>query len=118
METTAKQMNAGMITGNVYREMNISKHNVLAEFFSRQAQTFESNRFVMMTLFMTIQSCLGSIATFYLLQNAQADVWFILTAAITMACNAVLIAQGSAKLCLAILYASLIFNTAMILAYL
>jgi hypothetical protein len=82
--------------------------------FSRQAKTYETYRFAFMTILITIQSCLGSIATQLLFQSGMPDIWFMLCAAVTMATNAVMIAQGSGKLCLALFYISIVLNSVLI----
>ncbi len=89
---------------------------MLAKWFNRQAEQFEKTRFGMMAIYITIQSCLGAIAAMFVLQN-HANIFFVAAAAaLAMAGNAVFIAQGSAKLCLAMFYLNVIGNAALILA--
>lgn len=83
--------------------------------FNKQAELFEKGRFALMTILITLQSCVGSIACMYILRNDASEVWLAACAAITMACNAVMIAQASAKTCLATLYISIFANTLLII---
>ncbi len=86
------------------------QENLLIALFNQQADIFESARFGWMSFYITIQSCWGAIAAAFILQN-NADIWMLCAcAAVSMASNAVFIAQGDKKLCLAILYLSLITN--------
>jgi hypothetical protein len=82
--------------------------------FNKQAVLFEQGRLGLMAILITLQSCVGSIACMYVLQNDASEVWLALCAAITMGANAVLIAQASAKTCLVTMYLSLIVNTLLI----
>jgi hypothetical protein len=82
--------------------------------FNKHADKFEVNRFGWMTALITIQSCIGSIAAAYLLQNHASDISLALCAVLTMAANAIFIAQGSAKLCLAVFYVSVVVNSTLI----
>jgi hypothetical protein len=82
--------------------------------FNKQAKKFEESRFGWMTAYMTIQSCVGSIAAAYLLQNHASDIMLAICAVLTMAANAVFIAQGPAKWCLSIFYMSVVINSSLI----
>lgn len=83
--------------------------------FNRQVDQFESARFGWMAMLIIIQSCLGSVACMYILKNNGGDIMLVTGAVVTLACNSVLIAQGSGKLCLSLFYISLIINTVFIL---
>jgi hypothetical protein len=83
--------------------------------FNRQVEKFEAARFGWMAMFIVIQSCLGSVACMYILKNNASDIMLLTCAIITMASNAVFIAQGSGRLCLAFFYTSLILNTIFLL---
>lgn len=83
--------------------------------FNKQVLKFEKARFGWMTLCITIQCCLGSVACMYILQNKASDFMLVSCAAITMGCNAVFIAQGSGKWCLLSFYSSLLLNSLFIL---
>lgn len=99
-------------TVNVARN---SSNRGIDTWFNEQAIKFEEARFFWMALYMTAQSCLGSVACGFILKN-HASIFMLCTcAAITMASNAVLIALGSPKLCLAIVYLSFFLNTIFIL---
>ena len=87
---------------------------LLNKWFALQAEKFEATGFGMMAMYITIQSCLGSIACMYILQNNASVFYLALCAAITMGCNAVFIAQGTAKWCIGAFYLSVLANTAMI----
>lgn len=82
--------------------------------FAEQAKKFEDSRFFWMSVYMTLQSCLGAAACMFILQNKASDVVLAACAAITMGCNAVLIAQGPGKWCLSSFYLSMVLNTAFI----
>jgi hypothetical protein len=88
--------------------------NLEMKWFNKQAALFDQGRLGLMAILITLQSCVGSIACMYVLQNDASEVWLALCAAITMGANAVLIAQASAKLCLITLYLSLAVNTLLI----
>ncbi|PHR46940.1 MAG: hypothetical protein COA32_08420 [Fluviicola sp.] len=79
------------------------------KWFDKQAADFEISRFGAMTLMITFQSCLGSVAAMYALENGNT---FILAtvAVVTMASNAMFIAQAEAKHCLFTFYLSVIVN--------
>ena len=94
---------------------SIPAKRTLATLFDKHALWFEEARFPLMTLMMTLQSCIGSIACMYIFQNNASDIMFIICAVITMAANAMFISQAPAKICLVAFYISLIGNTAFIL---
>jgi len=83
--------------------------------FSKQAKSFEDARFGWMAFMITAQSCLGSIACGYILRNHASIVMLGICAAITMGCNALLIALASPKVCLIGFYLSIVLNTFFIL---
>jgi len=83
--------------------------------FDKQAEKFENARFFWMAVYLTAQSCLGSIACGFILENNASDLMLATCAAITMGCNAVLIALGPPKLCLTVVYLSFLLNTIFIL---
>lgn len=83
--------------------------------FEKQVLKFENARFFWMAVYLTAQSCLGSIAAGFILQNNANILVLCSCAAITMASNAVFIAQGSGKLCLLTFYSSIILNTIFII---
>lgn len=89
--------------------------NFLTRWFHKQQVAFDETRYGHMVIFLTLQSCVGSIACMYTLQNTGSDIMLILAAAITMWSNAMFIAQSKAKWSLIVFYASLIINTAIIL---
>ncbi|MES2592828.1 MAG: hypothetical protein V4608_13175 [Bacteroidota bacterium] len=84
--------------------------NVKATWFSKQAENFEKTRLGWMAIYITVQSCVGSIACMYILQNAANDSMLITAAVLTMLSNAVFIAQGPGKICLAFFYLSIALN--------
>ncbi|MBX7094470.1 MAG: hypothetical protein K1X56_07110 [Flavobacteriales bacterium] len=80
-----------------------------------QSQKFEEGRFAWMTILITFQSCLGSIACMYLLKG-NSTAWLLAGCAmITMASNAMFIAQAPGKICLLVFYASVLINTLLII---
>ena len=81
--------------------------------FQTNVDNFEKSRFAMMTILMTAQSCLGSIAAMYSLVNSN-YVLLGICAFITMASNSVFIAQMSGTWCLRVFGMSVIINTALI----
>lgn len=96
---------------------SITGGNFLTRWFHNQEIVFEESRFGRMVIFLTAQSCLGSIAAMLALQNHAGDWALITAAAVTMWSNSMFIAQASAKWCLLIFYLSLIVNTTLILIY-
>lgn len=87
---------------------------ITMSWFDKQAALFEKGRFGLMAILITLQSCVGSIACMYVLENNASTVWLATCAVVTMGGNAVMIAQAGAKTCLAVLYASLLVNTLLI----
>lgn len=83
--------------------------------FNEQAAKFEDARFFWMALFITAQSCLGSVACMFILKNHASDFMLATCAAVTMVCNSILIAQGPGKWCLASFYLSIVLNLVFIL---
>ena len=83
---------------------NTSTHG----WFNKQAEQFENARFGWMALLLTAQSCLGSIACGFLLQNDSNILWLCVSASITMGCNALLIALAPPKICLITFYLSIL----------
>ena len=85
--------------------------------FDRQADQFERGRFGWMTVYLTAQSCWGSIAA---MLSLRADDYISLgiCASVTMASNAAFIAQGPAKWCLGLLYLSAVTNLLLIMYHL
>ena len=81
---------------------------------SRYVVSFEEDRFAAMTILITFQSCLGSVAAYYALVD-DAFVGLYVAAVVTMAANSAFIAQAPAKWCLAIFYTSVIANALVIL---
>ena len=80
----------------------------------KQEENFEKNRFGAMTIMITFQSCLGSVAAMLCMQN---DLWVLVSivAVLTMASNSMFIAQSEPKLCILTFYLSVIFNAVVVL---
>jgi hypothetical protein len=78
--------------------------------YDKQVIDFEANRYGAMTLMMTLQSCWGSVAAMFGLMNGSYVVLGI-AAVITLASNAVFIAQMPAKWCLNTFYLSVAVNS-------
>ncbi|HEX8515536.1 MAG TPA: hypothetical protein VF868_05005 [Bacteroidia bacterium] len=98
------------------QQTNVSAlRSVFTVLFEKHALWFEESRFAMMTLMITLQSCIGSIACMYIFQSGAPDIQFVLCAAISMGTNAMFISQAPAKICLASFYLSLIVNMILIL---
>lgn len=95
----------------------MEEQETATNWFYKQAQQFESSRFAAMTFFITMQSCVGSIAAAMSLEKDMV-VPLGLCAALTMGANAVCIAQGPAKLCVGSLYLSVGVNVLIIIAML
>lgn len=83
--------------------------------FDKQAEKFEASRFAVMTILMTAQSCLGSVAAMFLLQG-DAYVLLAICASVTLVANSAFIAQVPAKWCLSLFYLSVIVNISLIVA--
>ena len=94
--------------------METKSETMTNNWFDKQAQSFEVNRFGAMALMMTAQSCWGSIAAMYALQ-ADNIALLAICAAVTMAANAAFIAQSPAKWCLVIFYTSVVANLIILL---
>ncbi|MEX1190389.1 MAG: hypothetical protein WED10_01655 [Brumimicrobium sp.] len=77
--------------------------------YNKQLEQFEISRFGAMTLMITFQSCLGSVAAMYALENGSTFILAIV-AVVTMASNAMFIAQAEAKYCLFAFYLSVFVN--------
>ncbi|MBX3165099.1 MAG: hypothetical protein KF900_11525 [Bacteroidetes bacterium] len=96
--------------------MNTTKNNQsqtaagVDGWFNRQAEKFEASRFFWMSIYLTVQSCLGSVACMYILKNNASDIMLVSCAAVTMGANAVFISQGPGKWCLLSFYISVLLN--------
>lgn len=90
--------------------------SVLAARIRKQLIAFENARYALMTILMTAQSCIGSIACMYILQNNAPTPLLMICAAITMGSNAMFIAQANAKWCLGAFYLSVLVNSILILS--
>ncbi|PWH81312.1 hypothetical protein [Brumimicrobium oceani] len=79
-----------------------------------QERNFEKNRFGAMTIMITFQSCLGSVAAMLAIQDNN---WFLVgvVAVLTMSANSMFIAQADAKPCIITFYVSIIANAFIIL---
>lgn len=80
----------------------------------KQAAAFDESRFGAMTIMMTAQSCLGSIAAMYALL-IDSMVLTAVCAALTMISNSAFIAQSPAKWCLVFFYTSVLGNLLILL---
>lgn len=80
----------------------------------KQEEWFEEARFGAMTLMITFQSCLGSVAAMYALKLDNVVI-LATVAALTMASNAMFIAQAEAKYCLYAFYTSIVVNTLLLI---
>ncbi len=89
--------------------METKSEKIINNWFDKQARSFEENRFGAMTIMMTAQSCLGSIAAMFALKIDN-YVLLAICAAVTMASNSAFIAQSPAKWCLGIFYTSVVAN--------
>ena|SRR6218665_2095605 len=87
---------------------------LLKTWFERNVELFEKSRFGMMTILITLQSCLGSVAAMYSLVNTN-YVLLGVCAFITMAANAAFIAQTTSAWCLRFFYACIITNASIII---
>lgn len=85
------------------------------DWIKKQEVWFEESRFGAMTVMMTAQSCLGSVAVMYILKVDNV-IMLATVAVVTMASNAMFIAQAEAKYCLYTFYASVIVNTILLIA--
>ena len=91
--------------------------NFLIRWFNNQVIQFEQERFGRMVIFLTLQSCVGSVAAMLGLQSHVGD-WALITSAVaTMWSNSMFIAQASPKWTLIIFYLSLLVNTALIVTF-
>ena len=91
-----------------------SKTNL--NWFQKQAVTFEKSRFGAMTVLLTAQSCLGSVAAMYSLKT-ESYILLAVCANITMASNGAFIAQAPAKWCLSLFYLSVLTNLGILLIH-
>ena len=85
--------------------------------FQREIIFFKENRFGAMTLMLTFQSALGSIAAMYAI-TVDSLVGLAISAIVTMFSNAAFIAQAPAKWCVVAFNISVIVNAILILAFL
>ncbi|MBL1145138.1 MAG: hypothetical protein HND54_09395 [Bacteroidetes bacterium] len=88
--------------------------SVKLNWFDKQADQFEKDRFGLMAMMIAIQSCWGSVAA-GLSYNSDSMLWLSLCATFTMMNNAVLIAQGPPKYCVGIFWAATVVNTAVVI---
>lgn len=85
--------------------------NFFTRWLHKQEVAFDETRYGHMVLFLTFQSCLGSIASMYNLQNVDSMFLLIVSASITMWSNSMFIVQAKAKWSLLVFYASIVLNT-------
>lgn len=109
-------MKESKLSHNTVKYLSQKKSNRgIDTWFNEHAVKFENARFFWMAVYITAQSCLGSIACGFILKNHASVLMLCSCAVITMMSNAVFIALGSPKLCLTIVYLSFIINTIFIL---
>lgn len=96
-------------------EVEVKSMNILGKFFKSQVVFFEKNRFGMMAMYIIVQSCIGSIACMYVMQNDTGFMLLGICVAVTMAANSFFIAQTSAKSCIVMTYVSIFINVLLIL---
>lgn len=92
-----------------------TKITTSTNWFKRQQENFERNRFGAMSAMLTAQSCFGSVAAMYSLKNDN-FVLLGICAFATMASNGAFIAQVSAKWCLILFYFSIVANLGVLIA--
>lgn len=117
METQAQVIHkrTGRLENAVYTregEVAVRKTDrvlLLGEWLRSLTKLFEANRFGAMTIMLTFQSCLGSVAAYYATIN-HAELGVILAASATMSSNAAFIAQSPAAWCVRIFALSLLIN--------
>jgi hypothetical protein len=103
-------------TTSVFKSSDLTSNSfILFSWFNKQAEYFEKTRFGWMAIYITISSCLGSIACMLILENNGGDFMLITCAAISMATNSLFIAQSNAKWCMAVFYLSLLINSLLII---
>jgi hypothetical protein len=90
------------------------KEQTHTTWFNQQATNFEHSRFGAMTVMMTAQSCLGSIAAMMALMQDNYGVLMLITT-FTTASNSAFIAQSPAKWCLGLFYSSVAVSALSIL---
>lgn len=103
------------INESIRMKSTVAKSQGIDGWFTTQSRNFENYRFGWMTLFILLQSCLGSVACMFILQNNASDVQLASCAAVTMGSNAMFIAQAPGKWCLLTFYLSILLNTIFIL---
>lgn len=84
----------------IHEKMGRNHPKGIAIWFNGQVENFEKTRFGWMAIYITVQSCLGSAAAAYILENKASDFMLMACAGITMGCNAIFIAQAPPKWCL------------------
>ena len=91
--------------------------NPVVNWYKKQLNYFDKHVFAMMSMYMIIQSCLGSIASMFVIYNHGNDVFMTLSVALAMGCNAMLLAQAGAKLAVGSFYLSIIVNAIILIAH-
>lgn len=97
----------------VYGQKTATETNVKS-LMERQIEWYDTNRFGLMTVFITAQSCLGGIAAMYILQGGASNLLLSICSMVTMGANAMMIAQASAKACLLTVYGAIMVNLVLI----
>ena len=104
--------------GKMIQPFNIpfmeTKNSQRSGWLSKQSTRFEEGRFALMTILLTLQSCIGAAAAMLAMQNHN-DVLLGICAAVTMASNSFFIAQAPAKQCLIMFYVSVLANLSVLL---
>ena len=98
--------------------MEMQGGNPLVNWYKKQLNYFDKHVFAMMSMYMIIQSCLGSIASMFVIFNNGNDFYMILSVSLAMGCNAMLLAQAGAKLAVGSFYLSIIVNAIILIMHL
>jgi hypothetical protein len=103
------------ITGK--HAVQLRRNNAIVQAWKAHEAYFDQNRFGLMAILITLQSCLGGVAAMYVMESGAGDLPLILCAMITMGANAMFIAQAGARACLIACYTALAIDTLLIGLY-
>lgn len=105
------------MNASVDNTINIESGNILSKWYKKQLAYFEKNFFGMMMTYMIIQSCVGAIATMFVYITGGNPIYMIISVALAMWVNAMILAQTGLKLILGSFYVSVIVCSLITIAH-
>jgi hypothetical protein len=102
---------------SVKNTMKISEGNPLSRWFHNRVNYFDAHVFGMMIKYMIIQSCLGGVTACFVHMNHGSDLVICTSVALSMGCNATLLAQAGGKINVIAYITSIVLNSLILIAH-